>query len=448
MIVNRCRWALVLAVLVMATATGAAAQPPPSSPVRFLRVEDLERMALQGNPTAAQADAVVQSVLGRRLQATLYPNPIVGYQAEDLNTREPGRARHFFFVQQPIVTAGKRGLVQGAIGQEQLHAGIEADMQRRRIVNSVRVLFYEALGAARLVELRSDLARIGRDAADTAERLFNVGQADRPDVIEVEIEGQRANVELDRARHELDRVWESLAAMVGDPEMPRAALVGDLEADVPAVDEAAIRAQILRESPEVKIAAARVEAAKASLARAHAERVPNFFVRGGLGYNAERFAPGKDVGVEARFEVGLPLPLFNRNEGNIATAESQLKLAEGERRRVELALRTRLATAFRNYRDAARVVASYRTDILARAQRAYELYLGRFRQMAAAYPQVLIAQRTLGQVRVDYVRALVELWQDATVLNGLLLVDGLRAPETVPGEPQVSVEALPFTVTE
>ena len=63
-----------------------------------------------------------------------------------------------------------------------------------------------------------------------------------------------------------------------------------------------------------------------------------------------------------------------------------------------------------------------------RAQRAYDLYLTRFRQMAASYPQALIAQRTLFQARADYVNALVDVWRNAVQLQGLLLMGGLDAP--------------------
>ena len=443
---------LVIVVSVSAAVFGltpavAPAQSAPPPAERFIRLEDLERMALEHNPTVAQAEAIVRSVLGRKTQAGFYPNPIVGLAGEEINTREPGRAKYFFWAQQSIVTAGKRQLVQRAIAQEQVHAQTEHEMQKQRVLNAVRVLYYETLGAARLVELRRDLARVAREAIDVSEQLYNVGQADRPDVLEVRIEAQRAELDLARAETDLDRSWEALATMVGQPDLSRQPLAGDLEAEVPTLDESAVRDELLRDSATLKIARTRVEHAKASLARARADRIPNLFVRAGAGYNAERFGPGQDVGPEFRLEVGVPLPLFDRNQGNIASAEAQVRLAEAELRRTELDLRTRLADALRGYRDALRTIQRYQGGILAQAQQAYELYLERFRQMAAAYPQVLIAQRTLGQVRVEYVRALVELRQNVVAIRGGLLSGGLSAPETVPGEPPVTIEAVPFTVS-
>jgi cobalt-zinc-cadmium efflux system outer membrane protein len=79
------------------------------------------------------------------------------------------------------------------------------------------------------------------------------------------------------------------------------------------------------------------------------------------------------------------------------------------------------------------VAARYNREILPRAQKAYEMYLSKFRQMAAAYPQALIAQRTLFQAQTEYVTALVDLWQNVVQLRGMLLMGGLDAPSVTRG---------------
>jgi cobalt-zinc-cadmium efflux system outer membrane protein len=412
-----------------------------------LGLEELERLALAHNPTVAQADAIVRSVLGRKRQASFYPNPIVGFSADDIKARAPSQSKYFFWAQQTIVTGDKRKLLQAAVAQEQVHAEAEKGMQRQAVLNAVKLLYYEALGAWRTVEVRRDLARLAREAVEISEQLYNIGQADRPDVLEVQIEAERSEVEVSRAENDLGRVWQELAAVVGQPDLPLTPLAGDLEAELPGVDEAAARAQILKESPELRIARTRIGHSEALLARSRADRIPNFFIRGGAGYNFERFDSSKDVGPEFFFELGIPLPIFDTNAGNIAQAEAQLRVAREEARRVELTLFDRLGTVVRNYRDAQRTVESYQRRILGQAQQSYDLYLQRFRDMAASYPQVLIAQRTLSQVRAEYVRALVELWQAAVLLQGQLVRGALEAPAAIPGEPPITIEAVPFTVT-
>jgi outer membrane protein, heavy metal efflux system len=441
------RFLVLVAITIVGTATTIVEAQTAAPTTQFLTLADLERRALASNPTVAQVEAIAHAVSGRQRQVGLYPNPIIGYAAEEITARDPGRGKHFVWVQQSIITAGKRGLVQRAVEQEAVHAAAEREMQRHRVVNAVRMGFYEVLGAARLVEIRRDLARLAREAVDVSEDLFNVGQADRPDVLEVSIEADRTEIDLHRAENDLARAWQDLAAIVGEPDLGYTLLAGDLEAELPAVDEAVVREQILRASPELRIARARVEHSKASLARARADRIPNFFIRGGAGYNFDRTETGRDVGTEFRLEVGVPLPIFDRNQGTIVQAEAQQRLAEAELRRTELSLRGRLAGALRNYRDARRTVERYQQSVLRSAQQSYQLYSARAQEMAAAYPQVMIARRTLGQVRAEYVRAFVEARHAAVLLEGFLLTGGLEAPEAIPGEPNVTIEAVPFTGT-
>jgi outer membrane protein, heavy metal efflux system len=66
--------------------------------------------------------------------------------------------------------------------------------------------------------------------------------------------------------------------------------------------------------------------------------------------------------------------------------------------------------------------------MIPRAARAYELYLAKYHQMGAAYPQVLISQRTLFQLQVGYTNALGNVWTAAIALQNYTLSSGLSAP--------------------
>jgi cobalt-zinc-cadmium efflux system outer membrane protein len=203
--------------------------------------------------------------------------------------------------------------------------------------------------------------------------------------------------------------------------------------EAPKLNQEEILAALLRESPEVKAATAGAERARAVIARAKAEPKPDVFIFGRIGHSNELFDffPGK-VGWEGEIGAGVRVPLFDRNQGNVAAAKAELAEAEKEQQRVELALRARLAESFAVYLDSLGVAARYHREILPRAEKAYELYLSKFRQMAAAYPQALIAQRTLFQARAEYVNAMVDVWQNVTLLRGMLLTGGLEAPAMQP----------------
>lgn len=398
-----------------------------------LRLEDLERMGLEGNPTLAQAEAAVRAAEGMRVQAGLLPNPMIGYTGNEFAFRAfSDKSEHMAFMEQTIPLGGKLRKSRAVFAQEKAQSEQAAAAQKQRILNGVRILFYRALGAQQLLEVRTQLAKLAREAVKITGELYNVGQADRPDAAQIRIEAERAELDLMMAENERDQVWQELAAVIGNPFLKPARLIGDLEKELPALEQETLLNQLLANSPEIKRAQAGVERAKASLTRAKAEVMPDLFVRGGFGYNREllekEISLNRRTGPEAQVEIGVRIPLFNRNQGGIAAAGAELEMAEREVRRVELLLRARFASSFRTYLNARRVAMRYERQIVPEAQNAYDTYLKNFRGMAAAYPQVLIAQRTLFQVRAEYVEALVNTWQNAVLLQGYLLNGALDAP--------------------
>jgi cobalt-zinc-cadmium efflux system outer membrane protein len=416
----------------------AGAPPVTTSPTRGtgLTLAELEQLALAHNPTLAQAQADVQAAIGRKQQAGLYPNPTIGYEGRQISTSHLLRGgEQGFFVQQPIITAGKLGLSRQVFAQEQAQTESVADAQRYRVLTAVRLAYYDALGAQQLLALRRQLAQLATTAVTTSRELFNVGQADQPDVLESTVEAQRAELAVTAAQAGQRRAWQHVAALIGDPSRPLTALVGALDTDLPQIDRDAALQRILSQSPEIKAADQNVARAQAVLARARVERVPDVVLRGGLDDNRELLEPGnRPFGWEWSAEAAVQVPIFNRNQGNVATAVAEVTHAERERDRVRLALTSAFAAPYEAYRLALETADRYRSQILPQAQQAYEQYLQRYQEMAAAYPQVLIAQRTLFQLQEEYVQSLVSLRQAAATINGFLLTDGLAAP-VGPGEP-------------
>src|SRR5215510_8655361 len=228
-----------------------------------LKLEDLERMALQNNPTAAQAEAAIRAAEGRRVQAGLMPNPIVGYAGEELSPRAFGqKSEHYIFAEQEVPLGGKLKKSRAIFAWEKAQAQADAAAQRQRILNAVRMLYYEALGAQQLVEVRGELAKLASEAVGVTGELFNTGAADRPDMLEIQVEARRDRLDLVMAENERDQVWQQIAAVVGDPFLKPARLAGDLEEDLPALKQEELLAMLLRESPEVIHAQAGIERAR------------------------------------------------------------------------------------------------------------------------------------------------------------------------------------------
>jgi cobalt-zinc-cadmium efflux system outer membrane protein len=393
-----------------------------------LRLEDLEKMALASNPTIAQAEANLRVAAGLSKQAGLYPNPTVGYYGDEIRGGYSGGGKQGGFISQTIVTGGK---LRAARRVAELQAGqveTTGQIQRVRILNNVRAMFYQALAAQRLVDVRQNLAKLAADATQVSHQLANVGQADRPDVLQSEVEQQQAKVSLRVSQGSLEAAWRVLAAVAGKPDLARVSLVGDLE-PVPDLNYDQWVATTIRESPELKLAQQAVERAEASWAQAKKAPIPNLELYGNLSQNFEPLdTTHRATGLNGGVQIGVQLPIFNRNQGNVAAAKGEMESAKQELLRVKLQITRELAGMFRDY-DSARVTAEqYKTEMLPRAEEAYRLYQANYQNMAAAYPQALISQRTLFQLEAEYVQALDNAWQNALMIRGFGLMDGLSGP--------------------
>src|SRR2546427_5898102 len=191
-----------------------------------LTLAELEQMALGNNPTLAQAAAEIRAATGRKLQSGLYPNPTVGYQGEQIRGGIQGGGEQGFFVSQEIVLGGKLGLNRRVLEQEKKQAEAEAEEQRLRVINGVRMFYYQAPAAQEMVDLRRKLSKLAEDAVKTSHQLGNVGQADQPDVLQAEVEGEQAELAGGAAEQKHLRVWRGLAATVGKAELPLTAFAG------------------------------------------------------------------------------------------------------------------------------------------------------------------------------------------------------------------------------
>jgi cobalt-zinc-cadmium efflux system outer membrane protein len=406
----------------------ASATPPSAAGQGGMRLEDLEQMALANNPTVAQVQANMRIAAGLERQASLYPNPSVGYYGDEIRGGYLAGGKQGGFISQTIVTGGKLRAARRVAQIETAEVETSGQIQRLRIQNNVRALFYQVLAAQRLVQVRQSLAKLAADVTQTSRQLGNVGQADRPDILQAEVEEQQANVTLRAAENNLQSAWRVLAAVIGKPEMALVPLEGDLDA-IPDLNYEEWVATTIRDSPEVKLAEQALERGEASLVQARKAPIPDLQVTGILVQSNEPLdTPRRPTGVEGGAQIGVQLPIFNRNQGNIAAAKGEIESARQELSRVKLQLRRDMASVFRDYDSARVLVQQYKTEMLPRAEQAYRLYQTRYRQMAGAYPQVLISQRTLVQLEAEYVQTLESAWMTALTIQGFGLMDGLSEP--------------------
>ncbi len=403
-----------------------------------VKLSELEQMALSRNPTIAQASASVRAAEGVKRQAGLYPNPTMGYYGDEIRGGSFRSGKQGGFLSQTIVMGGKLGAASRTAEQDRLLALTGIDSQRFRVLTAVRTQYWEALAAQRMVEARQDLLGLAQDAVQTSYQLGNVGQADRPDVLQSEVERDQAALDLEAAIQNQQYKWRSLSIVVGNPDMAMAPLEGSLE-DVPQFDEQEWMKKIATDSPQMKMAQQEIERARLSLIAARKLPIPDIEVSGNLSQDNEPLEPtGRRVGIVGGAQIGVQLPIFNHNQGGVEGGKAEIARSEQEVDRVRLELQQRMNILFADYKLARSAAERYKASMLPRAQRAYDMYKFNYENMAAAYPQVLIAQRTLFQLRVDYIEALRSAWVSAAAIQGYGLSDGLSSSEATSGSTAIS----------
>lgn len=384
-----------------------------------LTLQTLEQMALSNNPAISQFSARVRALKGKWVQAGLPPNPTAGYTAGEIGN-DGAAGQQGGFVGQTFITAGKLQRDRAIVAAEITWAEQQLAATQKRVVTDVRHAYYQALLAQRRVELAEELLQVTTEAADASKSLVDAEEVPLAGLLQTQIQQQNSQVFLRTARNSQDQAWRRLSAVVSESQLPRQDLDGDVT-NLPA--ELNWQEQLQRvqtESPEIAAAIAEMERARRALNRACVQAVPDIDTQVSVQYDA-----ASDYTI-AGVQVGMPIPLWNRNQGGIRQAQAEITEAERNVQRVEQDLNQRLADAFRSYSDSQVTATNYAADILPRSERTLDLVRKGYEQGEVGYLDLLAAQQTYSQTNLAYLDALGELWRSYVLIDGLLL-DGSLA---------------------
>ncbi len=394
------------------------------------QLADLEASALQHNPTLVQADAEVGVAKGHAQQSGLWPNPTVGYFGDEIAGGIGNNGgRHGGYIEQTILLGRKLYLAQQVAGADVRIATLQKEEQHYRVQNAIRAAYFQTMAAQEMLSLATARVAVAAKVLDTAQRLQNTGARDASEVAMAEIELERAKLAVELQQAHLQQEWENLRSVVSDPALAIGHLAGKLDAELPQLDTRQLTDALLSESPAIKIARENTARAQNSVAAARRQSVPDLQLKAGLEENfEENDLTGRPFGLQGVAEARIELPIFNRDQGNVAAARADLERSQAESRRVELQLRQQAATVVEEYQAARTTVERYRDEILPHTRSLYEMQLNAWGRMALSYPQVLLAEQSLFTAQAEYLDALQHLRTNAVTLSGFLLSDGLASP--------------------
>ena len=289
------------------------------------------REALASHPKLEISSARIDSAEGQLRQSAVRPNPLFVYQSENLRAWQSPAYRywqdsdHFFYLQQTLETASKRARRQDVARMVKDRTELEREMTAWQIAAQVRVAYWEAAATARIVKLYRQVGENYRETVAYHETRFREGAIAEGDLIRVQLEASRLALAANSAVLDAEQARIRLQREMGRRAFTELefsdALEGPLTVEPHRVEDA------FRQRPEMKLALKIGELAGVQTRLAQSLATPN--VEGIFGYKRVSGFDTLLVGVQ------VPLPVFNRNLGNIESSLAEQRAATSAIRSTE-----------------------------------------------------------------------------------------------------------------
>jgi len=377
--------AWVSTLLAFAPMSAMAQGDPHSVTTPGLTLEAATARALAGSLSLQISQADALAARGRRLQAGVRPNPVLALDAENLAASR--RAEVTVRGTQRLELGGKRSARAGFADFDVLAARSAAAAESLVVRAETLRLYAEAQASAAATGIARQSVRIAEELAEAVARKVTAGAVSPAEAARASVELANARLEMSEAVSEAALAEARLSSLWGAATLSGAALA-PIPEQLPAPAQATLSADAPT-SPAIAAIEARVGGAERNLRLQKALGTPDLEVAAGVRSGPDGDQPSYVAG------VSIPLPLFDRNAGHVATAAAELTRARAE---LDRALRLRALEIAEGRgaleRARARREALHR-EVLPAAHRAYEEVLAGYLRGRFDYVDVLDARRTM-----------------------------------------------------
>ena len=396
------------------SAAAAAAEP--------LSLAKAIELALEGNPEVAAAKRQWEATEGQVLQGRSRPNPELAYSLED--TRSKTRTQSWQ-LNLPVELGGKRAARTKAAEKTREQAQAQLAELQATVRANVAAAYFDVLTAQERLVLARDSAALAKSSTDTVSKRVAAGNVSPVEESKARVAEAGVRVELAQAASEQRNALSRLFALLGRIDAPYTVLEGKAE-NLPSVPSLADLQPLISSAPGVVLARIEVDRRKALTALEQSKRVPDVTVSVGMQRSNET---QRNV---LLFGVSVPLPVFDRNQGNLLEALKLEDKARDELQAATVRLHSEVAQARERLSTITAEVQSLQQDVLPGAKSAYDAATIGFENGKFNFLEVLDAQRTYFTAKSQYLKALGEAHRAAADIDRLLgasMVPGLIATQ-------------------
>ena len=381
-----------------------------TEPPKLLRLEVALGLAMGANPEISVALREQEATEGVRIQAGVRHNPYISSEIQDTRRNTQQITLQF---NQEIELGNKRESRLALADILHTKATAELDALKATIHANTVNAFYEVLVAQERLALSKSSFEVANAAVNAATKRVNAGKSSPVEETKSNIAASSAKIELNQSNSQLNSARKRLSALWGNPSPVFEQAYGDVE-NIPLVPSFENLLALLENAPAIGIANLEVSARGGSTKLARSQSTPNITISAGIVHNQELGLNQAILGLSA------PIPLFDRNQGNVQEAVSLQYKAQDELIALKTQLTTKLAGEHERLSVARLSAISLREEILPGAQNAFEAANKGFNAGKFNFLDVLDAQRTLFQAKSQYIQVLLDAHQAIAEIESIL----------------------------
>ena len=415
------RAALVLSILL-----SSLPALPEEGPRRSLALEEAIGLAREHSPLLEAARARIGEAEGDLAQASilLVRNPRLSLSAGPRFLSGPGGGSELDVevgLQQRLEVGGqRRHRVKRAEALQSASEAQAADVDRV-VTQSVALVFFEVLGAANELQLTDENAKLAESLYEIARSRVSAGAAAPLEENTARIRRADATRKLVQADAKLSRAEFRLAATLGLGSAVAVHAQGDLpeSASLPPLDE--LLAAASENHPRLLAARSSVVASQSDATLADAEAWPDLSL--GASYSRDE---RDDVVMGG---ITIPIPVFNRNQGERVRAKAVVRRTAAVARSLELEIESEIRRNYADYEAATHSLEAFDADVLRSQEENLELIEAMFQAGKIRYFDVVLLQREVIEGRLGYLNARLELARAEVATRsaaGIALIQNFR----------------------
>ncbi len=404
---------IVLSVLSASAYPSGAASPSPApeqaivaSKALRLSLNDALGLFLSQNLDVLIAKYGIEYTKGQEVTARLFPNPLLSVGT--LSSYTQGRTlsnsgQLFTQVAQLFELAGKRGyrIESAGFGTQSAEAAFEDAV--RQLGFTVKDTYYRVqLAQRRLVLAEENRDRFSRILAINTIR-FNKGYIAEVDLIRIRLQMVDFHSQVIQSLQEAESARGDLRQLLR--LSPKTLLELTTELDFRRIDPdiETLRVTALDARPDIRAKRHTFSQRESDMKLAKAYRIPDVTIGAGYAIQGSR---GPDNPGQFALSAGIPLPLFNRNQGGILQAEVSLQSAEAEVNKTVNLVENEVEVAYRNLLQSRRLVEAYVGGVLEDARSTLTIVERAYERGGATILDLLDAARTSRTIQQNYIEAL------------------------------------------